>query len=323
MKKNRTGFTLVELMLVVALIGVVSSVAYSIFFTGQKSFEVGMKKGEEQADHRILREYLVKELRYIQELYLKDPVGKGLIKYYSLKVEKKEEEKYQLVKKTYINDKEQPGEQIIPVYFDRLDISITSGIVTINFYPVDSQMTSRSNTPYKFTIALENKNKLGGNIVLNSLDPSLQSLYYVYSSEEIDEWNETTLYQKGAKVRYNNRIFISRIDNVKLWAPGAVHSIWQEITDEWRWFNFYNKDDIVCYNTNKYKSIINNNVNFEPGKTHTSWQEVTDEWRSFNRYQKDDIVKHNGSTYISTHVGENIWEPGSVGVDDRIWKKIN
>ena len=50
--------------------------------TGQKSFDLGIDKGLKQEDERILREYLVKELRYISYLDYEPPESKI---YYKLK----------------------------------------------------------------------------------------------------------------------------------------------------------------------------------------------------------------------------------------------
>lgn len=39
-------------------------------------------------------------------------------------------------------------------------------------------------------------------------------------------------------------------------------------------------------------------------------------------YQKDAKVSHNGKKYISTYDGQNIWEPGVPGIDERYWSEV-
>ena len=41
-----------------------------------------------------------------------------------------------------------------------------------------------------------------------------------------------------------------------------------------------------------------------------------------NPNPKDDKVTHNGIKYISEYNGQNIWEPGSPGIDERYWKVV-
>lgn len=189
MINNRKGYTLVELMLVIALIGIVTTVAYSIFFTGQKSFEVGIDKGSGQADERILREHLAKELRYIKKVYDEFPIKGTTSIYYSLEI-KSIDGKHQLVKKTYLNDKEEPGEQKIPVYFDKLIIQNSGGKINIEFTPIKSDPEYDITTSeYKFTIGLENVGDLGDAILLtywkNKKEKNKSKIYYAYPQDII------------------------------------------------------------------------------------------------------------------------------------------
>ena len=47
------------------------------------------------------------------------------------------------------------------------------------------------------------------------------------------------------------------------------------------------------------------------------------EWKAWDGistdYQPDTIVSHNGKLWQSTFAGQNVWEPGAVGIDDRFW----
>lgn len=50
------------------------------------------------------------------------------------------------------------------------------------------------------------------------------------------------------------------------------------------------------------------------------------EWKPWDgisdRYQPGAVVSHNGNTWESTYTGQNVWEPGAMGVDERYWIKI-
>lgn len=41
-----------------------------------------------------------------------------------------------------------------------------------------------------------------------------------------------------------------------------------------------------------------------------------------NRYQQGAVVAHNGTVWESMYEGQNVWEPGAPGIDERYWKEI-
>ena len=84
MKNKARGFTLIEVILVLALIGAMTPIVYSVFFGGQKGFEVSVEQVHEQADHRLLRDYLVKELRDVS--YIANEKPEKYDRYYSLEI---------------------------------------------------------------------------------------------------------------------------------------------------------------------------------------------------------------------------------------------
>lgn len=49
------------------------------------------------------------------------------------------------------------------------------------------------------------------------------------------------------------------------------------------------------------------------------------EWKPWDGiskdYQKDAIVSHSGKLWQSTFAGQNVWEPGTPGIDERYWKE--
>lgn len=40
-----------------------------------------------------------------------------------------------------------------------------------------------------------------------------------------------------------------------------------------------------------------------------------------NKYQINKIVSHIDKLWISTYKGQNVWEPGAPGIDERFWKE--
>lgn len=49
-------------------------------------------------------------------------------------------------------------------------------------------------------------------------------------------------------------------------------------------------------------------------------------WEPWNgisdRYQPGAVVTHNGSVWESVYTGQNVWEPGAPGIDERYWKEV-
>ncbi len=41
-----------------------------------------------------------------------------------------------------------------------------------------------------------------------------------------------------------------------------------------------------------------------------------------NKYQQGDLVVHGGRLWESVYVGQNVWEPGAPGVDERYWREV-
>ncbi len=39
-------------------------------------------------------------------------------------------------------------------------------------------------------------------------------------------------------------------------------------------------------------------------------------------YAQGAVVKHGGKVWQSVYVGQNVWEPGAVGVDERYWVEV-
>lgn len=96
MKGLRKGVTLIELVISLALVGIIIQVVYSIFFVGNTSYSISANKGFSQQDVRLLGDFLSSELKYITDISTTDEdylVGE----YYSIRI-KNEEDKKVLVK---------------------------------------------------------------------------------------------------------------------------------------------------------------------------------------------------------------------------------
>lgn len=82
-KLNRKGISIIELILVLAIAGIVFQMVYSILFVGSKSFVKGKDMGFAQQDGRILSDAITKELRVAKTIEVENiPAGK----YHFLKV---------------------------------------------------------------------------------------------------------------------------------------------------------------------------------------------------------------------------------------------
>ncbi len=65
---NIKGITLIELLITMALMGLVLSVAYSFYSFGMKSFTGGTTQANAQMNARLVDDYLKKELRNVEEI---------------------------------------------------------------------------------------------------------------------------------------------------------------------------------------------------------------------------------------------------------------
>lgn len=68
LKLNNKGLTLVEVIVTIAIIGVILPVVYSIFSLGNISFISTRDRGLSQQEARILAEHLNNELRYATDI---------------------------------------------------------------------------------------------------------------------------------------------------------------------------------------------------------------------------------------------------------------
>jgi len=67
-RKNKLGFTLVEMMMAIALFAVLISIAYPMFFTASRSFNTSVNKTFSQKQARFLADSIIKELRFVKDI---------------------------------------------------------------------------------------------------------------------------------------------------------------------------------------------------------------------------------------------------------------
>jgi prepilin-type N-terminal cleavage/methylation domain-containing protein len=84
MFKRREGFTLLEVILVIALIGIIIPAIYSIFSTGNTSYGISKNRGFAQQDVRLASDFIASNLKYVTAL--SDDENEFYTDYYSLKI---------------------------------------------------------------------------------------------------------------------------------------------------------------------------------------------------------------------------------------------
>ncbi len=98
--KNRKGFSLIELVLTMALIGIVIQVIYSVFFVGLRSFATSNNIGFSQEGVRLANIFLTEEFNNIN--YARDQIGDGFsIDYYTIEYDVPNKE---IISKKYAYD---------------------------------------------------------------------------------------------------------------------------------------------------------------------------------------------------------------------------
>ncbi len=83
-KKNNDGFSLVEIILVIAIAGLILSAAFNVFGSGIKSFFFTEEKAASQRETRFLTSYVTENVRNSSSIDFKDsyttpPSGKAIL----------------------------------------------------------------------------------------------------------------------------------------------------------------------------------------------------------------------------------------------------
>jgi len=66
--KSKYGFSLIEVMLALSILGIVLAVGYSFFFFGSNSFRIGGAQSNLQRDMRLVSDYITREVRYAVDI---------------------------------------------------------------------------------------------------------------------------------------------------------------------------------------------------------------------------------------------------------------
>lgn len=179
-KINKKGITLIEIILTLALLSIAIGVAYSIHFSGNKSFKVSKDIGFAQQDARIISEYLNKELKYSSKIFENEGNREG--RYFSIELRNNSNGTKTLVKTEY-KDGEAPCEtKLLSKDWENVEEveleqenRIIKGLITIKL---------NDNTDYKLpiTIPLENINDTSE---LKSISLSTNKIYYALPKDSL------------------------------------------------------------------------------------------------------------------------------------------
>lgn len=106
MRVKRKGLTIIELILTIALIAIGLQLIFTIFYTGNKSFDLSRNKGFAQQDFRLTAINLDNELKTARDLKIESDIFVG--KFYSLSID----EDGNLIRTTY-EDEAVQGKSIL------------------------------------------------------------------------------------------------------------------------------------------------------------------------------------------------------------------
>lgn len=187
--EKHKGFTLIEVILTLAIIGIVIQLSYSLLFSGTKSFQVGRDKGLSQQDFRIVQEILKKEIRYVKYLNNiapEDDVNETYEKYYSLELKENDDESYSFIRKEYVKDELEANlyqedtakeiQLVARIYKGQLPITIKIPEEGLNVVDI----SLGKNGEKSFSISLENISESNEKFELILNDSENNRLYYAY-----------------------------------------------------------------------------------------------------------------------------------------------
>lgn len=171
--KRDDGFTLVELLTVIAVSGILLTAIFSVLISGYENFKFGSNKAEIQSDIRLVENILQDELRNAVLLKIASskpsPVSNNSNPIKNIDIKKGEDNLY------YLNHN---GRKITGNIFNDISISIDNSLLNIKLF-----FDKRDN--YQIKIVLNNLD-IGDIDVSNS--PSLKStdktLYYQLPNKE-------------------------------------------------------------------------------------------------------------------------------------------
>lgn len=181
-KTNKKGITLVEVILTLALLSIVIGVVYSVFFAGNKSFEISKDTGLAQQDARLIAVHLDNELKFASKIS-KNDYGQG--RYFS--IELKDNNGSKTLVKTEYNNGSRDETRLLSKDWDNISIKLEQtnrtlkGSITVGIGNNKSYQSS-------IIIPLENINSTNG--LSSSITLSDANKVYYVLPEDIPDIDE-------------------------------------------------------------------------------------------------------------------------------------
>lgn len=306
MKKffNKKGFTLIEVILSIAIMAIVIQVGYSLFFTGNKSFEIGIDKGFAQQDARIVAEHLNRELRFSSKLSEDSLTGR----YFSIEVLDNGYDSNSLKKIEYDGETIKSEEILISGKWDKVKLKNSSRIIE-GLISIKTNQNTNYNLP--INIPLENiKNSLDLDIDLSNGE----KIYYALAEDNYVANNPS---DGGTPPSTEEPEEPGEGDD-----PGDQGESEDKVYPTWVVGVSYDINKIVTYNNKLYIKKTSWGDDVVPGNNFKVWNEYSDSkaWLGYNVYLPGDEVLHEGIRYRAKweHSGSNPKDSGPYDV----WEKI-
>lgn len=302
--KDRKGITLIELVLVVALLGITIQAIYSIFFVGNTSYGVSKSKGFAQQEVRLASDFISKNLKYATILSSDSEYFTS--GYYSLRVIKGVYNDRLILSYHLLNDNgteditdDYVDEEIIneihgkwgniEISYSKTESEIeseTTDIISVNISKIDEK--DNSNIIYELPIKIKtiNNNKMPNDI-------------------DVDFYSDDVLYFKLAKNSIQNKsIYISDSTPV-----GNINEVL---------VNYYDKSitPIKSELISKGTEIVLINLEYKDNYLFKGWSKNED--LSGNIYAVDEkIIINNDTNFYAVWEGNTNGEPfiNSVMID--------
>lgn len=303
-KINQKGFTLIEIMLMLALLSIVIGIAYSMHFVGNKSFEVSKDIGFAQQDARIISEYLNRELKYSSKIS-KDDYEEG--RYYSIELRDNDDGTKTLIKTEYEGDGTTNETKLLSKDWKDIKIGLEQGNRTIKGL-ITIKLSNNTDYELAITIPLENIKEVGE---LPNILSSTDKVYYALPEDiliaDVGDGENTPGDGEGGDIDDGENGDNDNGDD----DPGnPEYPVWKSS-------DVYSIGDIVSHNDKKYIKREDWGVGHEPGINHRVWHEMSEEWLSYSVYSEGDIVIYGGKKYRSKQWNTNrvpssvtwAWEP--------------